>query len=130
MADTNQMVVPRGDRLTSILMADGRKVFSKTKPAFSFQYEELRFTGEHPEYYKDGIIYALNPAQIQEVNDFLNNLQPDEELGRQVMANIDARRFLATTDWYVVRFAETGIPIPEDIRIARQEARDKIVHVE
>lgn len=123
------MVVPVGGRLTSILMGDGRRVFSKTKPVFSFQYDELRFTGEHPEYRKDGIVYALNPQQIAEVQTFLDNLQPDEELGRQIMANMEARRFLAETDWYVVRFAETGVPIPEDIKIARQEARNRIVPV-
>lgn len=35
--------------------------------------------------------------------------------------------YLASTDWYVVRFAETGVPVPADILSARQAARDAIV---
>jgi hypothetical protein len=45
----------------------------------------------------------------------------------QAKANADARAYLASTDWYVVRFAETGVAIPDDIATARQEARDAIV---
>ena len=37
-----------------------------------------------------------------------------------------ALKYLAETDWYVVRFAETGEPIPEDILAARAAAREKI----
>lgn len=37
-----------------------------------------------------------------------------------------ALKYLAETDWYVVRFAETGKPIPEDILAARAAAREKI----
>ena len=36
------------------------------------------------------------------------------------------RRDLAETDWYVVRFAETGKPIPEEVLAERQEKRDRI----
>ena len=34
--------------------------------------------------------------------------------------------YLSSTDWYAVRFAETGKAIPEDVILARQSARDKI----
>ena len=33
---------------------------------------------------------------------------------------------LATTDWYVVRFAETGKPIPEEVLAERQGKRQRI----
>jgi hypothetical protein len=36
------------------------------------------------------------------------------------------RRFLEQTDWYVIRYAETGKAIPDDIRAKRQDARDGI----
>ena len=36
------------------------------------------------------------------------------------------RKDLTETDWYVVRYAETGKPIPEEILLARQEKRQKI----
>ena len=45
----------------------------------------------------------------------------------QEQINNEARVYLASTDWYVVRFAETGTPIPQDILDARQAARDSIV---
>lgn len=34
-----------------------------------------------------------------------------------------ARRYLAETDWMVTRAMETGKPIPEDIKAARENAR-------
>lgn len=41
--------------------------------------------------------------------------------------NSESLRYLAETDWYVIRFMETGIEIPEGISEARQDARDKIL---
>ena len=41
--------------------------------------------------------------------------------------NQEARIYLLTTDWYVVRHAETGEAIPQDILDARQAARDAVV---
>ena len=34
--------------------------------------------------------------------------------------------YLNTTDWYAVRYAETGVEIPVDIKTARQAAREEI----
>lgn len=45
----------------------------------------------------------------------------------QVAINAEALAYLASTDWYVTRFAETGVAIPDDIKTLRQEARDRIV---
>lgn len=45
----------------------------------------------------------------------------------QLRINQQSREYLTSTDWYVVRFAETGIAIPQDILDARQAARDAIV---
>lgn len=36
----------------------------------------------------------------------------------------EATKYLSDTDWYVVRYTETGKEIPEDVRIKRQECRD------
>ena len=36
------------------------------------------------------------------------------------------KRDLAETDWYVVRFVETGKAIPEEVLAERQEKRDRI----
>jgi hypothetical protein len=45
----------------------------------------------------------------------------------QAQSNADALAYLASTDWYVVRFSETGVVIPDEIKTARQLARDAIV---
>lgn len=34
--------------------------------------------------------------------------------------------YLNNTDWYVARYSETGVKIPEEIKIKRQKARDEI----
>tara|TARA_R110000851_G_scaffold270460_1_gene423081 strand:- start:10 stop:339 length:330 start_codon:yes stop_codon:yes gene_type:complete len=46
----------------------------------------------------------------------------------QVRAGInqEAMAYLAATDWYVVRDMDSGEVIPNDIRLARAEARGKI----
>tara|TARA_B100000085_G_scaffold254500_1_gene253679 strand:- start:388 stop:681 length:294 start_codon:yes stop_codon:yes gene_type:complete len=51
-----------------------------------------------------------------------------EEIANNLVAmeNYEARRYLAETDWYVTRKAETGKAIPDDIVTKRQEARDKV----
>ena len=45
----------------------------------------------------------------------------------QERINAEALAYLAETDWLAVRQAETGVQMPEDVRIARQAAREKII---
>jgi hypothetical protein len=45
----------------------------------------------------------------------------------QVVINMKARAYLASTDWYVTRWLEKGVPIPEDISQKREDARNRIV---
>lgn len=53
---------------------------------------------------------------------------PTEE-ALQVVKNQEARAYLTSTDWYVIRHQETGVAIPEEIAIKRQEAREQIIEV-
>lgn len=46
----------------------------------------------------------------------------DPEAGRQ---EAEALQYLASTDWYVVRFAETGVIVPIEILEARKLARER-----
>ena len=68
----------------------------------------------------------LIPITIEEADELRKPppLTP-EQLQEQI--NFEARAYLNSTDWYVVRFAETGVPIPQEILDARQAARDRIV---
>lgn len=56
----------------------------------------------------------------------------DEQIAQlmQSKTNAASLAYLAETDWMVTRFAETGTPIPDDIKQKRQQARDAIVKVE
>lgn len=51
-----------------------------------------------------------------------------EEISNNLVAseNYSARKYLADTDWYVTRKAETGKAIPDDIVTKREEARAKV----
>lgn len=57
----------------------------------------------------------------------LIKIKPETPEQIQEKVNKQAREYLAETDWYVVRFAETGVAIPEDILALRQQARESIV---
>lgn len=46
---------------------------------------------------------------------------------QQAIINAESRKYLADTDWYVVRQTETGAPIPQEILDARATARLAIV---
>lgn len=35
-----------------------------------------------------------------------------------------ARKYLQSTDWYAVRFMETGKEVPEEVKTAREAARE------
>ena len=45
----------------------------------------------------------------------------------QERINAEALAFLASTDWLIIRELDAGIPCPTEIKIARQEARQRIV---
>ena len=46
---------------------------------------------------------------------------------QQLKINAESLAYLASTDWYIVRQVESGVPVPQDILDARQSARDSIV---
>ena len=70
-------------------------------------YIKLMFDGEN--YYE-----GATPEEIAE-----------QELEKQKILKQQQYEELLETDWYVVRFVETGIPVPEEILQQRQEIRNK-----
>ena len=92
-----------------LIMVDG-------KPAAYEYNEEGTYTAEEAENMVKYGTTTPSDAQIQELDDE----------SAVFTSNKDARRYLADTDWYVVRKTETGEAIPDDITTARQEARDRI----
>ena len=89
-----------------------------------------------------GVIEISDPARgndeieyTQEINEppyVIITPKSPEQLAQQVQAKTNAASlaYLASTDWMVTRFAETGVPIPDEVKTARQAARDAIVHQE
>ena len=49
----------------------------------------------------------------------------EEELQQQ--ANAEARAYLSSTDWYVIRMQETGEPVPDGVLAERAAARARVV---
>jgi hypothetical protein len=52
-----------------------------------------------------------------------DDLAAEAAAAKRARANADARRYLAETDWMVIRASETGKPVPEDVIAARAAAR-------
>lgn len=48
---------------------------------------------------------------------------PEELVEREIAEKL---AYLASTDWYVVRYAETGVAIPAEVSTARSAARTRI----
>ena len=45
----------------------------------------------------------------------------------QEVTNVESMSYLASTDWYAIRYAETGVAVPSDVTTARAAARSAIV---
>lgn len=73
----------------------------------------------------DYIPSNLIAISLEEADELRKPGLTPEQIQEQI--NQEARAYLDSTDWYVVRFAETGTPIPQDILAARQAARSSIV---
>lgn len=82
-----------------------------------------------PEDYSDETYYRTEQDTAPYV---VFTKKPDEQIARATQGKINQRalQYLASTDWYVVRFSETGTPVPDEIKVARQAARDSVVKVE
>lgn len=79
---------------------------------------------------------AENNGKLAEVQAYLVShpeaLQPEptppaptpEQLKEREIA--EKLAYLASTDWYVIRYADSGVPVPDDIKAARAAARLRI----
>lgn len=65
-----------------------------------------------------------------------NELVYDESRKKQILSSeelseemIALQEYLTSTDWYAIRFADTGEPIPESVRTKRADARVRISEI-
>lgn len=70
--------------------------------------------------------YAEYLAWLSEGNEPLP-VDPLSNKQLQAAVNSEARAYLLSTDWYVIRKHETGEAIPADIADERQAARGRVV---
>jgi hypothetical protein len=59
------------------------------------------------------------------IHDF--DTEEEKSAKARIIQNINARKYLDSTDWYIIRKFETGIEVPRDILDARAEARTKVI---
>ena len=96
---------------------------SGAKPDFSFDYQALEYNGSVGRFRNNDVDVDLTDAQIQEIEDYITDLVTDST----AQTNFDSHLHLVETDWYVTRYAETGVAIPQDILDSRAAARAAIV---
>lgn len=89
---------------------------------------------------EDGNLYAETAIWCNENNAMLEEIEPENgvrrfkvvpvpeptEEERKALRIVELQNFLDGTDWYAVRFAETGVEIPDEIKAERQAAREEI----
>lgn len=69
-----------------------------------------------------------NGLVIEDKGDYLEAVNPPEPAVEERNAKrIEAlQHYLASTDWYAVRFAETGVAVPDAVKEKRAQARVEI----
>jgi len=60
-----------------------------------------------------------------EGNDIELYIEP--EVNPQIAINAQERAYLSNTDWYIIRFQETGEAIPQTILDGRENARKNVI---
>lgn len=67
-----------------------------------------------------------NPIQELLPAEFSSEIIDISEQVAAEKAKYDAKQYLADTDWYVIRFMDSGIEIPVDVKNKREIARSVI----
>ena len=73
----------------------------------------VEYTGEIEET-EQGVLYVKGTVPQKD---------PETKKMEQIIA---LQKFLNNTDWYVARYAETGVEIPAGVKAKRQAARERI----
>lgn len=89
---------------------------------------------------EDGKLYAETAIWCNENNAMLEEIEPEDgkrrfqvkavpeptEEGRNAIRIAELQNLLNETDWYAIRYAETGVVVPDEIKVKRQSAREEI----
>jgi len=106
--------------------SEGRILKSSERPPMSFDYEVLTFTTQEKHRFWQLQRHELTEDEQAEVQRYIDTIEVDGALTEQLAQNQQAKKILASTDWYVIRFLETGVPVPPEITDMRAKARELI----
>ena len=86
--------------------------------------------GEWVELYNQVKEYTeLHPELIKDDPAFTPLSETNKEI-RDLQAELDSlQEYLKSTDWYAIRYADTGEAIPGDVKAKRQKARERIDYI-
>ena len=116
------------DEFGTTAKTDSNQVLrSNARPPMSFDYEIITFTSTEKTRFWQLNKVNLTDEQCAEVQRHIDSIQVSEELTNELTQNHQARKILAQTDWYVLRFLETGTPVPDNITDMRRQARENVV---
>ena len=109
----------------SHLRRGSEELTSSVKPEFSFAYDALSYSSNDGfnKYQYNNVDTDLTAAQIAEIETFIDGVEVDTA----AQASINAKQHLVETDWYIVRFVETGVAVPDSVTASRAAARLNIV---
>jgi hypothetical protein len=95
----------------------------------AIQFDTATSTG-HVEYNNGTANEAITSiAAYQSIIDawqVVKDAQPVELTAQEILNN-ESLGYLASTDWYITRHAETAVAVPDEITTARAAAREAIV---
>lgn len=110
----------------SIAEINGKRIVSGIKPNLSFAYDELQYHQTNKGYLIGTDWFNMTNEQEIEVENYILSITVDEILSQKIQDNNTHLAYLYNTDWYVTRFSETGVAIPNDITTQRAIAREAI----
>lgn len=83
--------------------------------------------GTNTDFYKSIGLSEMDVEQSYNGSWYLKGYAPEKPQSVIDAERVDElQKYLDETDWYAVRFAETGVAVPEDVKAKRQAAREEI----
>jgi len=93
----------------------------KKEDYYNLMIQKLGFKGQYSLATEE--FTALNETQISAV---IREAEAEELVYDQRRTNQEARQYLTSTDWYIVRQTETGVEVPAEVLTKRAEVRAKV----
>lgn len=100
------------------------------KAIYTAEFEIMGYVDEDMNIVRDSSFVPQEGDEFYSPEEIVWHLKEKEKFEViQAVRNNDSKlmKYLDSTDWYVTRQTETHKPIPKDVLVKRQEARDAII---